>query len=62
MELVTWDEKHYRPTGSMVLKLRFGAKHVRCDVCRVNFASFRKIKANYRYYSRPDKPVDRSIA
>lgn len=62
MELSSWDEKHYRPSPSLLLKLRLGAKHVRCDVCRVNFASFRKVKATFRYYTKPDKPVDRTLA
>ena len=62
MELVNWDEKHYRPGGRTLVKLRLGARHVRCDVCRVNFASFRRVKASYRYYTRPDKPANRSVA
>jgi hypothetical protein len=47
-------ESHYRVTGSTRLKLAFGARRMRCEVCRCNFASFRLRRAWYR---RPEPPA-----
>lgn len=57
-ELTSWDEKFYNPRPSVLLKLRLGAKPVRCAACRCNFASFkpRRSKFEWRHQERPYTP------
>lgn len=42
--LSTWDPKQYRIPRWRRLLLRLGAHRYRCQVCRVNFVSFRLAK------------------
>ena len=48
MDLSTWEQHHYRTSTFTRLKLALGARRMRCEVCRCNFASFRKRKKWYR--------------
>ncbi len=47
-ELGTWDLKHYRPSLKTRLKLALGARRLRCESCRRNFASWLPRKKHYR--------------
>lgn len=42
--LTTWDEEYYRPKLWQRIRLTLGAKPVRCDVCRLNFTSFLRVR------------------
>lgn len=44
-KLTSWDPKQYRIPRWRKLLLRLGARRYRCNVCRVNFVSFRGCKA-----------------
>ncbi len=44
MDLSTWELKYYSPTQWSLIKLAMGARRLRCEACRCNFASFRFIK------------------
>jgi Zn finger protein HypA/HybF involved in hydrogenase expression len=48
-DLSFWSEEHYLPTRWTRLLLNFGAKRLRCEVCRFNFAGFRPIKERYQF-------------
>lgn len=48
MDLTSWSEEHYNARGMLAFKLYFGAKRLRCDYCRVNFAGYRPAKIKYR--------------
>jgi len=48
MELGTWSEKYCTPSFLVRLKIYFGALRIRCERCRCNFASFRKVKHPYK--------------
>ncbi|HBY59662.1 MAG TPA: hypothetical protein DEH78_07545 [Solibacterales bacterium] len=52
MKLSSWNPKYYFPTGSVACKLAFGARRVRCDACRVNFATFRLVR-HRRHHATP---------
>ncbi|MDX2151609.1 MAG: hypothetical protein SFV54_12800 [Bryobacteraceae bacterium] len=43
-KLSSWNPKYYFPTGSVAFKVALGARRVRCDSCRVNFATFRFVR------------------
>lgn len=58
--LTTWSESHYSPRFHTVMLLRLGAKRLRCEFCRCNFAGFRPVKQVYssnfgRHYSTPSQ-------
>ncbi len=44
MDLSTWEMKYYNPPQWSVIKLALGARRLRCEACRCNFASFRLVK------------------
>ncbi len=52
MDLTKWSTSRYRPNSSTTLKLTFGAKPVRCEYCRCNFASWKAIKEKFSYSKR----------
>jgi DNA-directed RNA polymerase subunit RPC12/RpoP len=41
--LSKWSERYYHPPLRVIFKLRMGALPYRCDACRHNFASFRRM-------------------
>ena len=45
VDLTVWSEQYYRAPFSITLKIAFGARRVRCEACRHNFASFRAVKS-----------------
>ena len=47
-DLTFWSPQYYRPPLVVSLKLAFGARRLRCEVCRHNFASFRLLRTRYR--------------
>jgi len=51
-DLSTWDEEHYLPKLRTLIRLRLGAKRLRCEYCRFNFASFRPVKERYKFRNR----------
>lgn len=48
MDLSTWTEEHYLPKFVTLTRLRLGAKRLRCEYCRFNFAGFRPVKQRYK--------------
>lgn len=54
MDLTYWSEQYYRAPLSITWKIAFGAKRIRCEACRHNFASFRLLKQKYK------KPSERT--
>lgn len=53
MDLGTWDLKYYAPPRSVLIKIGLGAKRFRCEACRCNFVSFRKLKWKSTFRKRP---------
>lgn len=47
-DLSTWTEEHYLPRWKIQLMLTIGAKRLRCEYCRLNFAGFRPVKERYK--------------
>ena len=45
--LSTWSESHYIPRFWTLIWLRLGARRLRCEFCRFNFAGFRPVKEVY---------------
>lgn len=45
--LSSWSEAHYIPKFWTLVWLRLGAKRLRCEFCRFNFAGFRPVKEVY---------------
>lgn len=43
VELGQWQEEYYRPRWPTRLALVLGAKPVRCEACRYNFTSYRRV-------------------
>jgi endogenous inhibitor of DNA gyrase (YacG/DUF329 family) len=52
MDLTKWSTSRYRPDSTTNLKLTFGAKPVRCEYCRCNFASWKAVKEKFSYSKR----------
>lgn len=48
-DLTIWSEEHYLPKWWTSVLLNFGAKRLRCERCRYNFAGFRPVKEWYRF-------------
>ncbi len=57
-ELTMWNEKFYNAGRAVSLKLRLGAKPLRCAACRCNFASFKRRKGKFawKHQERPFTP------
>ncbi|MBI3682486.1 MAG: hypothetical protein HY235_19065 [Acidobacteria bacterium] len=49
MDLTTWSEEHYLPRFATWIRICFGAKRLRCEPCRLNFASFRVLRWKYEF-------------
>jgi endogenous inhibitor of DNA gyrase (YacG/DUF329 family) len=50
LDLGTWSETHYIVKWDVRLLLSLGAKRYRCEVCRHNFASFRRLKEQFNFH------------
>ena len=51
-DLSSWSERYYHPPFTVVVKLGLGAKPLRCETCRCNFASFRLLKERFSWHRR----------
>lgn len=49
MDLNGWTGKTFQPPFFMGLKISLGAIRLRCEYCRINFASFRKRKESFTF-------------
>ena len=58
MDLAPWSEEYRKPPKRMILQMRLGAKPYRCEICRVNFVSFRALKEAYA--GRSVKPREKA--
>ncbi|MBI4902629.1 MAG: hypothetical protein HY820_03275 [Acidobacteria bacterium] len=62
MDLSSWNEDHYLPKWGTKVKMRLGAKRLRCEYCRLNFAGWRPVKMKYQWRRRKKEetpvPVD----
>ncbi len=60
LDLTSWSEEHYIVPWNIRLKLALGAKKYRCEVCRCNFASFRRLKERFSFcrYQKKEKPLE----
>lgn len=47
-DLSFWSRHYYRPPAFVSFLIALGAHPYRCNACRHNFASFRKLKARYQ--------------
>lgn len=56
MDLSSWSEEYYSARGWVAFKLYFGARRLRCDYCRVNFAGYRPAKMRSRRSVRNATP------
>jgi hypothetical protein len=50
MDLNGWTGKTFEPPFFMGLKISLGAIRLRCEYCRINFASFRKRKESFTFH------------
>lgn len=48
LDLTSWSPEHYFARGWVKVLLMFGARRLRCDYCRHNFAGYRPRKYNSR--------------
>ena len=55
MDLTKWSTTRYRPDSYTTFKLKLGAKPVRCEYCRCNFASWKAIKERFSYAKRAER-------
>jgi hypothetical protein len=66
MDLNGWTGKTYKPSGWLKLKITFGARRLRCEYCRLNFAAFRRRKESFsfsRWRTRnPDSVAEKPAA
>ncbi len=49
MDLNLWSEREFQGTRWMRMLIRMGARRLRCEYCRFNFASFRKRKEIFTF-------------
>ncbi len=52
LDLSKWNTDHYNPPPGTRLAVAFGAKAVRCEYCRHNFWSYRRIKLQFSQSAR----------
>jgi len=55
LDLSKWNTDHYNPPFGTRLAVACGAKPVRCDYCRHNFWSFRRVKVPYSQSARSER-------
>lgn len=48
MDLSAWSEEHYSARFGTRFIIRLGAKRLRCEYCRCNFAGFRPVRQKYK--------------
>ena len=59
MDLSRWSPNRYSSPLKTRVALSFGAKAVRCEYCRNNFASFRPVKEEFSSRKRSDRSLVR---
>ena len=59
LDLSRWSEKYYRPGTWITMKLALGAKALRCEYCRHNFAGFRPVKERFSWHKRAGRSTVR---
>jgi endogenous inhibitor of DNA gyrase (YacG/DUF329 family) len=62
LDLGTWSESHYIVPWNTRLLLALGAKRYRCEVCRCNFASFRRLKERFSFHRYRKQRMEDSSA
>lgn len=55
MDLSKWNTDHYNPPFATRLAVACGAKAVRCEYCRHNFWSFRRVKVPFSQSARSER-------
>ena len=50
LDLNTWSQAHYIVSWDMRLFMTLGAKKFRCEICRHNFVSFRRLKERFSFH------------
>ena len=68
LDLSKWNTTHYNPHFTTSLAVACGAKSVRCEYCRHNFWSFRRVKVQFNPSRRAERspillpPTPRTLA
>ena len=52
MDLGTWDPRYYTPPQKQLVAMALGASRYRCEACRCNFVSFRRLKEKSTFRNR----------
>lgn len=60
-DLSTWSEKYYIAGFWTEVKIALGGKRLRCEGCRVNFASFRRARYKYQRRKPGTDATERSV-
>ena len=55
MDLSKWNTDHYNPPIATRIAVTCGAKAVRCEYCRHNFWSFRRVKVAFSLLKRHER-------
>jgi len=55
LDLSKWNTTHYNPPFTTSLAVACGAKCVRCEYCRHNFWSFRRVKVQFNASLRAER-------
>ena len=55
MDLSKWNTDHYNPPLATRIAVTCGAKAVRCEYCRHNFWSFRRVKVAFSLLKRHER-------
>ncbi len=55
LDLSKWNTTHYSPPFTTSLAVACGAKSVRCEYCRHNFWSFRRVKVQFNPSLRAER-------
>ena len=55
MDLSRWSTTRYNASTGTNLRIAMGAKPVRCEYCRCNFASWKAVKERFSYTKRAER-------
>lgn len=55
LDLSKWNTDHYNPPTGTRFAVACGAKPVRCEYCRHNFWSFRRVKMQFSLSARSER-------
>lgn len=62
MDLNSWSPAVHTPRAWVDFKVKLGAKRLRCEYCRLNFASFRSVKEPFSFDRWTKKGVGNVVA